>query len=354
MGVNFDRFPQESQRLIDELGVNNLLIRFRLDQMSELKAFTEWIQSFKNKNITIAIIYVPNLNKREYKEHIEKIFFVLSPYVKQFQIANAINRAKWGFFSVRAYLKFYRIAYKLVKSSYKDLKLLGPSVIDFEYHYTTQALFNLFLIRFHGLSAALYVDRAGSPENRQFGFNLLNKIDWLYSLIRLSPKCDNALYITEVNWPLIGSGDYAPTSEKECVSQDAMCNYMIRYYLLALSTAKVNAVYWHQLIAVAFGLVDPRKGLKKRTAFDAFKTMHFELEGASNIHLETNHDYYTLHYHKEGRNARIVWTNDTLFKLKLETMYRCISRDGQAFDNDTLTLSGEPIYIKGIKEEPTL
>ena len=346
LGVNFKMYPKESIEAIYDLGISRILLRLRLDELDQLEPLKAWLLHFKDFDITLQVIYVPNFDKKSYEAQLEKIFTTLSPQIGHFQIANAINRAKWGFFSVRGFLNFYRIAYRLKKKRFTSIKLLGPSVIDFEYYYTAQALFNLFNIRYDALSAALYVDRAGSPENRQMGFDLSAKISWLYSLMRLSPKCDNHLHITEVNWPLIGSGKYAPTSEKECVSQEAMANYMVRYYLLALGSQKVEAVYWHQLIAVGFGLINPKHDLQKRSAYDAFKTMVSELKEAKNIKLIKMPHYYALHYTLEGIASQVLWTNDTPYILKLNQKHHCLSRDGKSFHNDTLWLSGEPIYLK--------
>jgi len=148
-------------------------------------------------------------------------------------------------------------------------------VIDFEYHYTIRTLFNLFKVRYDKFSSLLYVDRRGSPDNKQMLiFDTKNKIDMLYALVRLSPKSSNDIYITEVNWPLTGTAPYAPTSEKECVSEEDYSKFMLRYLEIAKSSRKIKRVYWHQLIATGYGLVEEREGkIRKREAFYIFKEL---------------------------------------------------------------------------------
>jgi hypothetical protein len=178
MSVNLDRYPQESLEMIEELGVEAVLIRMPLWEVERLKEYEEFCSNFGDKEISINI-----MQDREHIEDLElferdlqKIFDSLSKYAKRFQIGTTINRAKWGFFGVDEYLKFYKRAYDLRNANFKNLELIGPSVIDFEFHFSAHALFNLHKIFFDGLSALLYVDRRGAPENTQMGFSLLDKI----------------------------------------------------------------------------------------------------------------------------------------------------------------------------------
>lgn len=203
-----------------------------------------------------------------------EIFDTFKSVSDEYQIGTTINRAKWGFFAVKEYLEFYKTVQDIRDSKYSTLKLLGPSVIDFEYHYTIRALFNNFPVKFDKLSSLLYVDRRGSAKNTQMGiFDFKNKIDMLYSLVKLSSKMNSdEIYITEVNWPLSNTAPYAPTSEKECVSEENYSKYMIEYFQIAIESKKIKKVFWHQLIAPGYGLVDNRNGeIRKTKAFYEFK-----------------------------------------------------------------------------------
>jgi hypothetical protein len=94
----------------------------------------------------------------------------------------------------------------------------------------------------------------------------------LYSLVKLSKKTTNNIYITEVNWPLSNTAPYAPTSEKECVSEMEYTKFMTQYLHIAKESGKIQRVYWHQLIASGYGLVDNRYGkIRKTPAFENFR-----------------------------------------------------------------------------------
>jgi hypothetical protein len=277
MGVNLHKGFEQFD-LIDELGVKHVLIRVPLWDMENLSACQAFAQEFHKRGKTVLI------NVLQDREHIEnpellasdmqRMFDTFGDISQEYQIGNAINRVKWGFFAVEEYLRFFQTVQKLRDKHYPILQLLGPAVIDFEYHFTARALFNNFDIQFDRLSALLYVDRMGAPENKQYGvFDTKRKMQLLSSLAKISSKVRNkGIYITEVNWPLQGTAPYAPTSEKECVTEEAYASYMQRYLETAVHCPTVARVYWHQLIAPGYGLVDARgSSLRKMPAFDCLK-----------------------------------------------------------------------------------
>lgn len=282
LGVNLDKDDGKNiqQELVEELGVKNLLIRIPLWDIKNIDLYVDFAQSFNKKspkNILLNIIQDrENIeNKELLKINLELIFDKFKEISNEYQIATTINRAKWGFFSVSEYLEFYKVALTLKEQKFPNIKLLGPSVIDFEYYYNIRAMFNLEKIKYDKVSALLYVDRRGSPKNAQYlFFDLKNKIDLLYSLVKLSPKCENEIYITEVNWPILNTAPYTPTSQKEAVSLKDYTKYMLEYFEIAKKSKKIKRVYWHQLIASGYGLVDNRDGkIVKYSQFYAFKEM---------------------------------------------------------------------------------
>ncbi|CAM4015178.1 hypothetical protein [Arcobacter cloacae] len=279
IGVNLDK-GEIQHELVEELGVKNLIIRFPLRDIKNIDLYVEFAQKFNKtskKDILLNIMQDrQNIqNPKLLKENLELVFTKFATLVNEYQIATTINRAKWGFFSVQEYLNFYKIAQDLKEEKYPNIKLLGPSVIDFEYYYNVRAMFNFQNIKYDIVSSLLYVDRRGSPRNTQYGFfDTKNKIDLLYSLVKLSNKCKNEIYITEVNWPISNTAPYAPTSEKECVSLEDYTKYMLDYFKIARDSKKIKRVYWHQLVATGYGLVDNRDGkIVKYPQFYAFKEM---------------------------------------------------------------------------------
>lgn len=323
MGINLDKEPNTTPYLIDELNVKKLLIRIPLWEMERLDEYVAFIRSFRDKHITVAL-----LQDREHvtsadmtRDHLIQIFNALEGICDTYSIGSTINRAKWGFFSVNEYLDFYAIAYALKKSRFPHLKLIGSNVIDFEFHFTAHTLFNLARIRFDAIGSLLYVDRRGAPENSQMGFNLTGKIKLLSALLSLSPKTANELIITETNWPIRNTAPYAPTSEFECVSEEDYASFMVRYHLLAFASQKVSSVYWHQLIAPGYGLIDNREGIRKRNAFEAYKLMLYHLSDARFIRFSERSDEYLLVCSTPKGELHVAWnrTSAPLYTYKAQS-----------------------------------
>ena len=283
LGVNLDKDDGKNtqQDLVQELGVKNLIIRLPLSDIKNIDLYFEFANSFnknERKNILINVIQDRlNIENQElFKKNIDLIFQKFENISNEFQIGTTINRLKWGFFSTAEFMSFYMVAQRIKEEKYPTIKLLGPSVIDFEYYYNARAMFNSRKIKYDITSALLYVDRRGSAKNTQYGiFDLKNKIDMLFSLVKLSPKAKSEdIYITEVNWPISNTAPYAPTSEKECVSCENYTKYMIEYLNIAKDSKKIKRVYWHQLIAPGYGLVDNRdEKVVKYPQFYALKEM---------------------------------------------------------------------------------
>ena len=351
MGVDFEREPETALELIEEIGVKNILLRFKLWEMQNLEVLANFIEKCKNKNITLKILQDrENIEDLELlKKNLETIFTKLDGLINNYEIGSTINRAKWGFFSVDEYNKFFLVAYGLKKTKFKNIKLLGSGVIDFEYHFTAHTLFNLFKYKYDGVSSLLYVDRRGAPENTQLGFALSDKIAWLNTMVWLSRKTTNKIHITEVNWPLSGTAPYAPTSEKECVSETEYANYMLRYYLLAFASQQIDSLSWHQLIAPGYGLVDNRKGIVKREAYTTFKYMLNSLNSAQFLRLDIKRGYYILQCLVNEKLLQIHWSlKETT--LKNENFFQVYSKNGNQIYDEILEIGSSPLYIYITKE----
>ncbi|WP_345992911.1 glycosyl hydrolase [Sulfurimonas sp. HSL-1716] len=345
MSVNLDKEPSLTQEFLEDLGVEHILVRCKLWEMEKLRELNDFILACNAKEVTVNI-----LQDREHiddpkllEDDLRKIFTGLQ--AQRFQIGSTINRAKWGFFSVDEYNRFFETAYKLKQKEFPNIELIGSGVIDFEYHFTAHTLFNFFDYRYDGIASLLYVDRRGAPENTQMGFSLLDKIAWLSTLIWLSPKSKNRLYITETNWPISNTAPYAPTSEYECVDEESYANYLIRYYLLAFASQQVDAVCWHQLIAPGYGLIDNRQGVRKRSAFYAFKTLLFFLKSSQFLRLDIKRGYHILQCLKDEKLIQIHWSLEKR-ALKNEDYFIAYSRDGEVITDDEIIIFDKPVYLQ--------
>jgi hypothetical protein len=346
MGVDFEREPERSLELLDELKVEAILLRLKLWEMEKLESLKSFIEANKNRKIILKIMqdreHVQDLELT--KKDLRSIFTSLDTLVTIYEIGTTINRAKWGFFSVNEYLRFYQVAYDLQQSEFPHIQLIGSGVIDFEYHFTAHTLFHFYKQKFNGVSSLLYVDRRGAPENLQMGFDLSDKIALLSTMVWLSPKSGHSLHITETNWPISNTAPYAPTSEHECVSEDLYADYMLRYHLLAFASQQVESVSWHQLIAPGYGLIDNREGLRKRSAFNVYKYMVQNLNNAQFLRLDIERGYYIFQCLTDEKLLQIHWS----FKpttLQNEAHFEVYSSSGILIEDKTLNIGSSPLYI---------
>jgi len=201
------------------------------------------------------------------------------PFGSRFQIGQAINRSKWGVWSYGEYLELAAVAAAALRAR-GEAELAGPAVIDFEAHATAMATHRRHpTLRFDALASLLYVDRRGAPENRQLGFDTTDKVTLLAAIAESSPLVEGRRqWITEVNWPL-REGPHSPAGQSVAVDETAQADYLERFYLLALGSGLVERVFWWQLVARGYGLVDPLPDgtLRRRPAFDALATLAREI-----------------------------------------------------------------------------
>lgn len=276
-GVAISPRPDEPQALIDlvaELGLQRLQIRCRPWIDGESERVWRCLEAFPGHEV---LLVVPQDRRavcepEAFAAELHRLCSEAPGPVRTVQVGNAVNRLKWGCASIGEYLPLLGQA-NAVLADFPHLQLAGSAVIDFEPLATLRSLVNGHRWQADICSALLYVDRRGAPQNTQLGiFDTARKIRAVASAVRLSRKCANRLWITEVNWPLRGTGAHAPTSAAECVDEEAAGRYLADYLRIAAATGLVERVYVWQLIAKGYGLVDP-DGLRRRPAFAAIRQL---------------------------------------------------------------------------------
>ncbi len=307
LNVNLDK-SDEQVELIKELNCDDLLIRIPLSDIKNISLYKEFVESFEGKNITLNILQDrQNIEDSKLLEkNIRLIFFTFKGICNSYQIGNAVNEPKWGFLSMKEYLSFYTTVQTIRNDKFPNYTLIGPSVKGFNMQYNVRALFNYFRIKFDKVSSLMYVDEQGYPENpKWFTFDLTKQIKTLFALSSLGIKSNNEMIISEVNWHIKGekeANDFA-------VSEEDQAMYMVRYYLLALGSKRVQSVFWFQLISSTFGLTYLKKGkVEKRKSFYALKTMLGFLKDCEIENYSNSGKLYVLTCkNKKGKSLDVVW-----------------------------------------------
>jgi tRNA A-37 threonylcarbamoyl transferase component Bud32 len=276
--------PEALLALVEQLGTPHLLLRlhpWQEDHRAEEELAAEL--SRRGYDLTFALPQNRELvrDPARWRASLACLGERFSPYGRRFQVGQAINRSKWGVWNLREYAELARGAEEVLRRL-PGVELLGPSVIDFEYHLAIAAL-NLPNAGFHfdAVSGLLYVDRCGPPEGRQVGFDTVDKVRLLRAIADTGINGRGRCWITEMNWPL-WEGPHSPAGRDVSVDEETQASYLARYYLLALGTGLVERVFWWQLVARGYGLVDPGEAPRARCrpSFHALRTLLAELEGS--------------------------------------------------------------------------
>lgn len=346
--------------MADELAVEHVLIRIPLAKAGELEPYMELAGGLAGRKLLFDILqdrqHIENSVLLE--QDLRRIFSTFGQSGSVFKIGNAVNRKKWAFTSQDEYFRFFRTAQSLRDREFPNLELLGGGIIDFELPNFARSVLHCTGTQYDGVAALLYVDRRGAPENRQLGENLQGKIAWFRALMKLSRKTGQSLYLTETNWPLVNTEPFAPAVGDCMVDEHRQAAYLVRYYLLAMVTGQVEAIYWHQLVAPGYGLVDNRgKEVRKRRAYYAFKTLNQLFNRANIINFTKEDSLWIVVARQNERKITAIWTNDIVRSFSIDALQvlsassapetiEIMDLTGQVLKSDsTLTVSGDVTYF---------
>ena len=342
--------------ILATLNLSRVAVRIPLHDAGRLRDYVDFVRHLSRYEILGVI-----LQDREHIEDGEKlrtalrnVFSAFDGSIGRYQIGNAVNRIKWGFVTQREYLEFFQTAWTLRNREFPGVKLLGGAVIDFDLLEHYGALHNGFSFGYDGYACLLYVDRRGAPENRQLGFDLEGKIGLLRRIVRGSRKLehgDDRIWITEVNWPLRGTGRHAPALDECRVDERDQLAFLVRYHLLALATGSVAACFWHQLAAPGYGLIDNRGGVvRKRPAFHGFATLCRLFNGARIEDFRRQHElgFYRLTARNDGVEILALWRADGTTAIPMPPGKRAIDAVGEPLPvpaGRPVTIGGSPVYL---------
>jgi len=297
-----DRFEQE-RRWLEPLGSLPLLVRLYHHERSSAQRYAlEAVRKLhaEGHRVTVALVQDRNavLYPRKWSEFVEKAGGALSGFVEGFEVGHAINRVKWGIWNYREYAGLLE-PFAGWSDRYPQIPLMGPGGIDFEFPRILPLLERMPAdLTWSAYTHHLYVDRRGAPENEQSGYSTVDKLRMARAVARTHPRCVDRVVVSEVNWPLLGTGVWSPVGSPyespgprkndPSVDEETYAAYMQRYFLLALCSGMADQVYWWNLAAHGFGLIDDRDpgGWRPRPAYHVFKELVEQMRGATFLRRE--------------------------------------------------------------------
>lgn len=314
IGVSVSPGKQKNDQVLDglnELGVRNTLVRIPSWERNNLDDYKNFAGELKERGLDILFCLLQRRedvqNPKAWELFLAEAFSQLKPYGSFFEIGHAWNRTKWGVWDYREYLRLAEPSVTLAKTH--EVKIIGPAVIDFEFHLYPAVLKK---IPFDQISSLLYVDRMGAPENTQFGWDTPKKIALLKAVLDSCLSEEQNIWITEMNWPIAGTGKYSPAVGRMNVSEEEQADYLVRYFVLSLATGFVDRIYWWQLVAPGYGLVDSRQPeWRKRPSFFAMKALIDRLEGSSFLKRTHHSGALMFMFRKEKKEFAVCWTRGT-------------------------------------------
>ncbi len=305
-----ERFEKE-RRWLQSLGTLPLLVRlYHHESEARQRYAMDAVRKLNSEGHRVTVALVQDrraiTHRSSWQGFVEKAGGSLSGFVEGFEVGHAINRVKWGIWDIPEYRNLISPFVDWQKR-FPQIPLLGPAGIDFEYPRVLPMLNQWPEKSLSAFSHHLYVDRRGDPENRQSGYDTVDKLALARAMARVHPACAERVVVSEVNWPLTGTGVWSPVgspyqspgerSNDPSVDEETYARYMKKYMLLALCSGMADQVYWWNLAAHGFGLIDDRdpNGWRPRPAFHTFKTL-----------VDATRDATFLRRNQEGEETRYI------------------------------------------------
>lgn len=338
----------EIVELLKATGVRHTLVRLPSWERERLRSYWDFVESLCREGFDVLLALLQNredvLRPSAWSSFLEEVFSGFSCLASHFEVGHAWNRTKWGVWDHTEYLALASAAVPLAEKF--GVTLVGPAVIDFEFHLYLPTLKR---IPFDKVSSLLYVDRQGAPEKGQFGWTTANKAALLRAIIDQSPARGKACWVTEVNWPLEGMGECSPASGKPCVSEEDQANFLVRYFVTCLASGFIERIYWWQLAAPGYGLIDTRGAAwRRRPAYFALQTMARHLEGSTFMGKIENAKEEIFLFSRGDASFAVCWTRqgaiDCVFPHPVSAV---LGRDGEDIRliSQKIRIEEKPTYV---------
>jgi len=302
---------EKNEEVIESLkaaGIRQTLVRLPSWESDRLSRYEDFIRLLRAAEIDVVAALLQRredvLDPASWGGFLGDVFPRFSSLCSYFEIGHAWNRTKWGVWDHKEYIDLALAAVPLAQKY--GVGLVGPAVIDFEFHLYPPVL---KAVPFDKVSSLLYVDRTGAPENAQFGWTAAKKVALWKAVVDSSSGGGKGCWITEVNWPLQGMGEFSPAAGRPCVTEEEQANYLVRYFIICLASGLVERVYWWQLAAPGYGLIDSRaKPWRKRPSYFALATMARLIAGSRFIGKAEVAGAEIFFFRKGTEELAVCWT----------------------------------------------
>ena len=350
-GVAVTPAAGRSEEIIQNLkdtGSRQTLVRLPSWDMQNFSTYERFLDQLRKEGFEVTLSLLQRrddvVNPPSWRVFLEGAFDRFRTLSSHFEIGHAWNRTKWGVWDHTEYLRLALTAVELAQKY--GVKLAGPAVIDFEFHLYPPLL---RVLPFDKVTSLLYVDRMGAPENSQFGWDTSRKIALLKAVVDASARKSRDVWITEVNWPLQGSGKYSPASGKPNVTEEEQADYLVRYFILTLASGLIERVYWWQLVAPGYGLVDSREpGWRRRPSYRAFQTIVRLLDRSLFVGSSRAGEGRIFFFSRENESWALCWTPGRPLDYSFSRpVKKVVSRDGEEMSRpaECIRIERSPKYV---------
>jgi hypothetical protein len=309
--VSCSHAPGRDDEVVQALksaGIRRTLVRVPSWERDDLARHASFVELLHREGLDVAIALLQRrddvLNPADWEGFLADTFSMLSSAASHFEVGHAWNRTKWGVWDWREYMSLAQPALALAPKH--GVKLVGPAVIDFEFHLYPPTLAKL---PFDKISSLLYVDRSGAPESAQFGWTMAKKLALWKAVVDRSLPSPRDCWITEFNWPLEGTGKYSPAPGKPSVTEEVQANYLVRYFVIGAASGIVERMYWWQLAAPGYGLIDSRESdWRRRPGYFALRTLVRQVGGSRFEGKAEPAPAEIFYFRKGSEKFAVCWT----------------------------------------------
>ena len=188
--------PGREEEIVGALksaGIRRTLVRVPSWERDRLGRHSDFAALLRREGLDVVVALLQRrddvLDPAGWQGFLADAFSALAPSASHFEVGHAWNRTKWGVWDWREYVALAAPALEL--AAVHGVRVVGPAVIDFEFHLYPPVLRRL---AFDKVSSLLYVDRTGAPESAQFGWTMAKKLAlWRAVVDRVAPRAPRLL-----------------------------------------------------------------------------------------------------------------------------------------------------------------